>query len=100
MEELPHGSPDLKGLLAMSWRSLIVRAVADSHEFFSPGFLHETERSSPFRFEFLRRRSERLAGRAGLYASLFDALLEFHRDGGGLSTPEPVESIPAVCSST
>jgi hypothetical protein len=89
MQELPHGSPTLKKLLEMSWRSLIVRAVADSHEFFSPGFLHEAERSSPFRFEFLRRRSERLAGRAGLYASLFDALLESHRDsGGGLSARE------------
>ncbi len=76
MEELPHGSAALKKLLKTSWRSLIIRAVADSHEFFSPGFLREAERSSPFRFDFLRRRSERLQSRQGLYAKLFGAFLE------------------------
>ena len=60
----------------MSWRSLIIRAVADSHDFFSPAFLEEAERFSPFRFGFLRARQERLACRQGLYAMLFDAFLE------------------------
>jgi hypothetical protein len=76
MDLLPNGTKLLKGLLRMSWRSLIIRAVADSHEFFSPGFLGEAERSSPFRFEFLRARNERLNTRHGLYAMLFDAFLE------------------------
>ena len=40
----------------MSWRSLIIGAVANSHEFFSPAFLEEAERWSPFRFAFLRAR--------------------------------------------
>ena len=35
MDRLPHGSETLKELLKMSWRSLIIGAVADSHEFFS-----------------------------------------------------------------
>lgn len=76
MDQLPQGTATLKELLKMSWRSLIIRAVADSHEFFSPAFLWTAERCSPFRFEFLRARSERLSSRQGLYASLFDALLE------------------------
>jgi hypothetical protein len=76
MDGLPHGSKALKDLLKMSWRSLIVRAVADSHEFFSPGFIREAEQWSPFRFEFLRARQGRLTSKQGLYAMLFDAFLE------------------------
>lgn len=76
MDSLPHGSPTLKRLLRMSWRSLILGAVAQSHEFFSPGFLSKLEASSPLRFAFLRDRGERLASRKGLYKTLFDAFLE------------------------
>jgi hypothetical protein len=75
MDELPHGSASFKELLKMSWRSLIIRAVADSHEFFSPRFLREAEQHSPFRFEFLRARSERLASQEGLYAGLFNKFM-------------------------
>ncbi len=80
MDELPCGSGMLKELLRTSWRSLIVGAVADSHEFFSPGFLEVTEESSPFRFEFLRARRKHLASREGLYATLFEAFLEGPED--------------------
>jgi hypothetical protein len=76
MDQLPHGSAMLKGLLRMSWRSLILMAVAQSHEFFNPEFLVEAERHSPFRFGFLRARRDRLTGRQGLYATLFEAFLE------------------------
>ena len=76
MDQLPDGTEVFKELLKMSWRSLILRAVADSHHFFSPEFVQEAELRSPFRFEFLRARQERLAGRQGLYAMLFDALIE------------------------
>ncbi len=76
MEDLPHGTASLKELLKMSWQSLIIRAVADSREFFSSRFVHEAERRSPFRFGFLQARNERLASRRGLYKTLFDALLE------------------------
>ena len=76
MELLPGGSPMLKGLLRMSWRSLILMAVAASHQHFSPQFLSESEVFSPFRFGFLRERRQRLTGRQGLYAMLFDALVE------------------------
>jgi hypothetical protein len=80
MEELPHGTPTLKNLLRISWGSLIIKAVADSHEFFSAGFLQEAERCSPFRFDFLRVRRDRLASRQGLYARLFGALMESRQD--------------------
>ncbi len=89
MEELPNGSASLKELLKMSWRSLIIRAVADSHEFFSATFLREAERCSPFRFEFLRARQDRLASRQGLYATLFDAFLELREEGDQLPRMSP-----------
>lgn len=93
MDELPCGTPILKNLLKMSWRSLIIRAIADSFEFFSPGFLLEAERSSPFRFDFLRARSDRLAGRHGLYAALFNHLAASpasHTDRAPASWPFPL----------
>ena len=80
MDGLPHGGEALKTLLKMSWRSLIITAVAHSHEFFLTGFLKEAEHCSPFRFEFLRARQQRLASRQGLYTMLFDAFLEARED--------------------
>ncbi len=89
MDHLPNGTETLKNLLRMSWRSLIVGAVANSHEFFSPGFLDQAERWSPFRFEFLRRRNQRLTSRQGLYAILFDAFFEAREgDDDGLPPPD------------
>jgi hypothetical protein len=88
MEGLPEGEAMLKDLLRMSWRQLIVGAVADSHEYFSREFVEELERSSPFRFGFLRARRKRLAGREGLYARLFEAFLEAPEDEeDGLPAP-------------
>ncbi len=75
LEGLPAGSATLKNLLRMSWRSLIVAAVANAPEFFSPVFLRELERSSPFRFAFLQARHKKLSSRRGLYVVVFDALL-------------------------
>ncbi|HEY0795519.1 MAG TPA: hypothetical protein VGD64_07040 [Acidisarcina sp.] len=87
MDELPHGSTGLKELLRMSWRSLILRAVGDSHEYFSPGFLELVEPASPFRFSFLRSRNERLTSQQGLYATLFQAFLERSKDTAYISGP-------------
>jgi hypothetical protein len=98
MDRLPEGSPMLKDLLKMSWRSLIIRAVADSHEFFSTQFLAEAERNSPFRFEFLRARQERLVSRQGLYAMLFEAFLEPREgDDDGLPPPHREYGCVAAC---
>lgn len=89
MDCLPHGDAKLKALLRMSWRSLIVMAMAESHTFFSPGFLAEAEQSSPFRFAFLRARRERLSGRQGLYTRLFEAFLAAENPvGGALALPQ------------
>ncbi len=76
IERLPHGEPALKQLLRMSWRSLILMAVARSHSYFTPAFLAELEPASSFRFRFLRARHKRLAGRRGLYKILFESFLE------------------------
>ena len=71
MEELPGPEP-LKGLLRMSWRSLILAAVAEAYAFFPPEFLTAAERCSPFRFGFQRARRSQLASSEGIYATLFD----------------------------
>jgi hypothetical protein len=80
MDNLPNAPRTLKNLLKMSWRALFVGAVANSPEFFSPGFLAEAERLSSFRFGFLRKRQQKLTTRQGLYASLFEAFIQ---DGEG-----------------
>ena len=66
----------LKDLLRMSWRSLILMAVADARQFFSGAFLTELEPCSAFRFNFLRDRNRNLAVRESFYAVLFDAFVE------------------------
>jgi hypothetical protein len=85
----------LKELLRMSWRSLIVGAVADSHQFFSPEFVDRTEVSSPFRFKFLRARRDRLTSRQGLYSTLFDAFLEAP-EGDDDKLPMPTRTAVAL----
>ena len=59
----------------MSWRSLIVNAIAESHRFFTRPYLARMESSSTFGFDFLRARRNRLGRRRGLYESLFDAFV-------------------------
>ena len=89
MERLPNGSAALKDLLRMSWRNLILMAVAGTKEFFSRTLLAELEASSPFRFDFLRARSRKLMGRQGLYGVLFDAFLEAGEgEADGLPLPD------------
>jgi hypothetical protein len=66
----------LKSLLRMSWRSLILMAVADVRGYCSPAFLADLEPSSSFRFKFLGERGEQLAGREAFYNVLFEAFLE------------------------
>ncbi|MDT7813351.1 MAG: hypothetical protein QOJ42_3267 [Acidobacteriaceae bacterium] len=90
MDDLPDGTPMFKELLRMSWRSLILGAVAESYEFFTPEFLEEAERCSPFRFAFLRARQKRLTSRHGLYAVLFDILLE-PSDDDDSEIPLPID---------
>lgn len=90
MDELPNGNEMLRELLRMSWRSLIIGAIAESHEFFTPLFLKEAERCSPFRYGFLRARNKKLASRQGLYTTLFDAFLEAP-DDGEYDMPSPVD---------
>jgi hypothetical protein len=76
MDNLQDASQLLKDLMRISWRSLIVGAVAESHQLFSPAFLDEAERLSPFRFDFLRKRRARFTSSRGIFAPLFDAFLE------------------------
>jgi hypothetical protein len=89
MDRLPNGMPVLKDLLRMSWRSLILMAVAGAQEFFSPRFLADLERSSQFGFNFQRARQKKLMGREDLYAIIFNAFIEAcEADRAGLPLPE------------
>jgi hypothetical protein len=90
IDRLPNGPAMLKNLLRMSWRSLIHMAVAGAQEYFTPAFLAELEPGSPFRFNFLRARQKRFAGRQGLYTILFDAFLEAD-EGGNDGLPFPAD---------
>jgi hypothetical protein len=76
MDCLPNGTSVLKGLLRMSWRSLTLTAVASAQEFFSPLFVANLERSSPFSFNFQCARQKKLAGKQDLYAIIFNAFIE------------------------
>jgi len=76
MDLLPHGSAMVKDLLRMSWRSLILMAVAEAQPFFTAPFLAELEPCSAFRFDFVRARNRNNAAREVLYTRLFDAFVE------------------------
>jgi len=80
MDALPHATPMLRTLLPMSWRSLIVEAVADARELFTRPFLRELESTSPFRLKFLRKQHKRLRRRRGMYEGVFDTLVEAQDD--------------------
>jgi hypothetical protein len=91
MDRLPNGTPSLKNLLRTSWRMLILMAVAEAQPFFSSAFLAELEPCSSFRFNFVRTRNKKLAGRRALYATLFDAFLEAGSNDRS-EVPQPGES--------
>jgi hypothetical protein len=97
MDALPHGTATHKGLLRMSWRSLVLMAVAQAHEYFSPALLQYLEPRSPFRFAFLRSRRKRLDGRSGLFQRLFQILLSNDEEPAiQLPTPHPQQSFPLM----
>jgi hypothetical protein len=76
MDALPYGDSTHKALLRMSWRSLILMAVAQSHQFFTAPLLAALESRSPFRFAFLRSRRKKLDSNSGLFHRLFEILLD------------------------
>jgi hypothetical protein len=86
MDEFAHGSPALKNLLRTSWRSLIVAAIANAREFFTPAFVRQAETTAQFRFSFLARRHKQVSRRNGLYANVFEILSEAKEE-------EPVERV-------
>ncbi|MGO9337113.1 MAG: hypothetical protein ACLPH3_24550 [Terracidiphilus sp.] len=109
MDRMPHGASSIKSLLRMSWRSLILMAVADVQGFCSPEFLASLEPYSSFRFKFLRERNRSLTGRQALYDLLFDAFLEagpgdrshlpLPRNSFPESDRHPIAEMPALSNS-
>ena len=76
LDGFPAGTAMLKDLLRVSWRSIIIAAVANVPEYFTAAFLSELEAASPFRFGFLAERRHSLAARRGLFARTFSALVD------------------------
>jgi hypothetical protein len=72
----------------MSWRSLVLMAVAQAHKYFSPALVAALEPCSPFRFGFLRARRKKLDGKSGLFQRLFQILLS-GSNGTGCELPSP-----------
>jgi hypothetical protein len=109
MDGMPGGTSSMKSLLRMSWRSLILMAVADVQSYCSPAFLAELEPCSSFRFNFLRTRNESLTGRQALYDLLFNAFIEagpadrstfpLPRESFPLPDAHPITSLPAFSNS-
>ena len=96
MDRLPQGSEMLKDLLRMSWRSLILMAVAGTQQFVTRYFVAELESCSAFRFDFLRERNRNIAARESLYSRLFDAFVEASSaDSIGLPAPAAAVLDPA-----
>ncbi len=97
MDALPHGTTTHKSLLRMSWRSLVLMAVAQAHEYFSPAIVEELEPCSPFRFAFLRARRKKLDGRSGLFQRLFPVLLSGDEEPAiQLPIPHPRQNFPLI----
>ena len=97
MDRLPNGASSLKSLLRMSWRSLVLMAVADVSSFCSRAFIAGLEPCSSFRFKFLRTRNESLTGRQALYDALFEAFLEAGPDDRStLPMPRNCQHPPAA----
>jgi hypothetical protein len=80
MDEFAQGSPVLKNLLRTSWRSLIVAAIANAREFYTPAFVRELESTAQFSFSFLAKRHKHVRRRNGLYADVFEIMSEVNGD--------------------
>jgi hypothetical protein len=74
------GCGPLLDLIAKSSASLLVRAAGEACDLYSPAYVAELERHSPFRFAFLRMQRKRLEKRSGLLVRLFEAFLEGEDD--------------------
>ncbi|HKQ81782.1 MAG TPA: hypothetical protein VJS42_06275, partial [Steroidobacteraceae bacterium] len=97
LEALPYGDGFFRNLLRMSWRSLVLMAVAQYQQFFTPEFARTLEPHSPFRFAFLRERRDRLAGERGLFERLLPIVLAEPWSGIRLSDARPIRD-PALSS--
>ncbi len=69
------GTDTLKELMARSSRSLLIRAAGQASDLYTPGYISELERFSPFRFGFLNECRRRLDRQSGSLARLFEAFL-------------------------
>lgn len=82
---LLHGLPaadcrPLRQLIQRSSLSILVRSAGEARDLYTPDYLRQLERHSPFRFAFLNARREQFARRGGLLARLFEAFLAGDED--------------------
>lgn len=65
----------MQELVTRSSRLLLIRSAAFLPEYYTPSYLRELERHCPFRFDFLRQRERRIAGRRACYGEFLERLL-------------------------
>ena len=74
------GTETLRELMRRSSRSLLVRAAGQASDLYTPEYLRDLERFSPFRFGFLQECRRRLGRQTGSLARLFEAFLAGDED--------------------
>jgi hypothetical protein len=76
MHDLPGVSClPLRQLITRSCLSFLVRSAGESAAFYSPEYVAQIERLSPFRFSFLSDRRRKFERHSGLMGKLFEAFL-------------------------
>ncbi|HVX66714.1 MAG TPA: hypothetical protein VHA11_08940 [Bryobacteraceae bacterium] len=74
------GCQPLEELMVRSAASMFIRSIGDAAEYYTPAYVAEAEKHSPFRFGFLNARRREFERRGPLVAQLFDAFLEGEED--------------------
>jgi hypothetical protein len=65
----------LRQLITRSCLSFLVRSAGESAAFFTPEYVAQIEKLSPFRFGFLSDRRRKFERHSGLMGKLFEAFL-------------------------
>jgi hypothetical protein len=65
--------PAIKDLIRTSYFMLLTGAAGEARQFYSPAYVRELERHSPFTFEYLRSRRRRFTRKRGILERLVGA---------------------------
>ncbi len=78
--------PAIQELIRTSFFMLLTRAIGDARQFYSPAYVRELERCSPFTFDFLRSRRRRFTRKCGILERLVAAFSAWDAPPEGILT--------------